>query len=90
MSCSDSSFVFPFFETKTPQKVYIETFRVTEKNNGHSCRSVSEDGLEITHTREMTDGRLFLYCGDESSKYEYFQINNCPFCGYKAKQQILK
>jgi hypothetical protein len=73
---------------KIIMRTYVETFRVEEMKNGHSCKSVSKEGYDITHTKEMMDGRLFLHCGTDDKDYEYYQINRCPFCGYKAKQQI--
>ncbi len=71
------------------EKHYMdEIIKVEVLKNEHYCKSVSKEGKDITHTTEMVDGRLFLYCATESSEYDYFQINNCPFCGFKAKKQI--
>lgn len=88
MTCSDFDGTFESFTpTEKPEKIYIEKFKIKEIANGHHCRSEDVEGNEITHTKEMTDGRLFLYYDDEH--YDYYQVNSCPFCGYKAKKQIL-
>ena len=86
MGCSDSCSHEPMDRVV---HIYQEVTPIREKVNGHSCRSVSKVGEELTHTKEMEDGRLFLYYGTDSSEYEYYQINCCPFCGFKAKQQIV-
>ncbi len=58
------------------------------KLNGHNCRTKERFGEDISHTLETEDGRLFL-SASEDEKYSYYQINFCPFCGFKAKQQIV-
>lgn len=89
MTCSDFDGTFEsFFPIEKPEKIYIEKFKIKEMANGHHCRSEDVKGNEITHTKEMADGRLFLYAGSWAAE-EYYQINICPFCGYKAKKQIL-
>jgi hypothetical protein len=67
------------------QKIFFEKVAIKWKHNGHHCRSLDRDGDEITHTKETENDRLFLY-----REYEYYQINNCPFCGYEAKVKTEK